>query len=165
MNKFFAGLVIAIGLAFMPVAAHAQYTNPDESTCNMTYGNGGLTKVPQTMVINVYPHYNTTGTLQDVQNFKDVSVASINAKLQEIAPGTGLSFTQTVDEQNFNIKVNFSLYQTSDGYSVYVEVRGEGLGHLFRFNRSGTDVGDTVAGAVLELPTYFQNGWTCEKQN
>lgn len=163
VKKIFAGLVLAFGLMFMPMAAHAQYTNPTESQCNMTYGNGGIPKTINTMVVNVFIHYSNSSTDTEKAQMVTMLIEDLNRRIQKDYPGSQLVFKETTDEDNFNIKINLSLYQDASGvYVLFLEARGMGVGHLFRFNRNDKEVGDLVVNSFEELALYFQNGWSCE---
>lgn len=161
MRKFLAMAALFLGLGLAPLA-HAQYSNPSDTVCNAQYSNG----IPQqalTMNVTVIPHYTTTGNANEVASIGSSLITAINQGIQIDTPGSALVFTQTSDREGFNVAVNLDFYEDASGtYSIYLEARGLGVGHLFRYWRSGTEVGDVAATVIAELPKYFLHGYTCE---
>ena len=159
MRKFLVMAAIFVGLGFVP-AAQAQYSNPNETECNAQYSHG-LPQGTYSMVVNFNPHYQITGTAADIAADEANFVQVVNENIRAQYPSSRLTFIPTTDEKNFNLKTNVDIYDNNGTYSIFVEVRGLGVGHLFRYSESGTDLVGVAVQVLSEFPSYVVNGYTC----
>ena len=169
MKKLFAVLALAAAL-FVARPVKAQYTNPNDA-CNAEMANAGrFANVtnndggPVSLAINMTTHYSAPNYNAYVQRIKDDTVLVLNQGMAKTNGST--RFRLATDSETANFILNFEVYNNGNGgdYRLYLEVRGWGVGHLFRFSEGGVgqnDVGEVYATAISELPTYFVNGWTC----
>jgi hypothetical protein len=156
-------LMALMSLAFvLPASAQAQSPNPGDA-CNTTYAVKGVPQTGLTVAIVIGLTGNgSTPSAEDLQELKNDIVVMANQSLAEA--GEKVQLTLLSDPAQANLIFNFNIVYNTDGTgTAYLEVRGLGVGHLFRYSRTGQTAGDATVIAVTSLPGYLgPNGWTCE---
>jgi hypothetical protein len=139
---------------------HAQYPNSGDATPVAAY----VVLHPQ-QNLTVYINIQTTGsarnlTADEIQTLATYGVILANQSFAE--KGEGVRLTLTSNPSDANLIMNLNVVYNSDGSgAAYLEMRGLGVGHLFRFHRVSNPEEATVA-VFTDLWQYLgNNGWTC----
>lgn len=160
MKKLFSLVVIAAALIFAGTAK-AQYSNPNDP-CNIQYAASGVPQQNLTVYVNMQLTGNTTGlSASDLQTVIADGILLSNQGFE--AAGEGVRLTQTTDVSTANLILNLNVVYESDGTgTAYLEMRGLGVGHLFKFHRVRATAGDAAVAIFSDLHDYLGNrGWTC----
>lgn len=153
---------ILLALAFVvPTQVKAQYANPGDA-CNAQYAATG---VPQ-QNLTVYVNISTTGATSGLSASGAADVARdgiIIANQMFAEKGEAVRLTITSDHSEANLIMNLNVFYNGDGSgTTYLEMRGLGVGHLFRFHRVNSEVGESALAVFTDLWQYLGNGgWSC----
>ena len=159
-SRIIMGILLALAFV-VPTQVHAQYPNSGDA-CNTTYAASGVPQQNLTVYINIQ----TTGsarnlTADEIQTVTTSGVVLANQSFAE--KGEGVRLTLTSNPSDANLIMNLNVVYNSDGSgTTYLEMRGLGVGHLFRFHRVNSEVGESALAVFTDLWQYLGNGgWSC----
>lgn len=162
-----------MALSFAAPAAHAQYH--DTQACNTSL-DGGFSNFQGLGPNGAFPirffiqsHYQMVNQQGVLDNFTGVATDEMNAVGAQ--KGYTVRFSpvdfRDTDPNTYNFTAYIDIYANSDGtYSTYLVLSGWGVGHLFRTSYlNAPDGGTALAGIVDQIPSFIQNGWSCDSNN
>ena len=159
-SRILMGVLLALAFV-VPTQVHAQYANPGDA-CNTTYAATGVPQQNLTVYIDLQTTGRTTGLSADaIQEIEQDGIVLANEAFAE--KGESVRLILTSDSTNANLIMNLNVVYTGNGSgATYLEMRGLGVGHLFKFHRVNSDVGQTVVAVFTDLWQYLGNGgWSC----
>lgn len=173
MRKLILFLALILSLAVLPVKAQNVTQTVDHDykaeTCNHTindgfanrpgYGTNGALRVK----FYITPHYKMQDFEGLKKDFASVFVTGLNDMAQNKSYKVRFEAVDYDSTEDFNFLVFIFIDKTSDGkYIAAYDVHGWGEHHLFTYVTSPVvEPSNTVVEGVTNLPTYFQNGWSC----
>lgn len=158
-SRIIMGILLALAFV-VPTQVKAQYANPSDA-CNTTYAATGVPQQNLTVYINIQ----TTGsarnlTADEIQTIATDGVILANQSFAEKSEGVRLTLTSNPSDANLIMNLNV-VYNSDGSGAAYLEMRGLGVGHLFRFHRV-SNPGEATIAVFTDLWQYLgNNGWSC----